>query len=35
VRRDGTVSYRGRVFEVPYEFSGKTLSITHISSDFR
>lgn len=28
VRRDGTVSYRGRVFEVPYEFSGKTIWLT-------
>lgn len=27
VRRDGTVSYQGRDFEVPYELSGKTLQL--------
>lgn len=27
VRRDGTVSYEGRLFEVPYEFSGRTLRL--------
>jgi hypothetical protein len=25
VRKDGTVSYKGRFFEVPYELSGKTV----------
>jgi transposase InsO family protein len=27
VRRDGTVSYQGRNFEVPYELSGKTVQL--------
>jgi len=27
VRKDGTVSYEGRVFEVPYELAGKTLRL--------
>jgi len=27
VRKDGTVSYQGRRFEVPYELSGKTVRL--------
>jgi transposase InsO family protein len=27
VRRDGTVSYEGRLFEVPYELSGRTVQL--------
>lgn len=28
VRKDGTVSYQGRMFEVPYELAGRTVQLT-------
>lgn len=33
VKKDATISYKGKVFEVPARYSGKTIEIRHVQDD--